>query len=273
MYKLNIILDQFRSGITEAYESLIDFIPQLLFAVIVFFIGHFFIQQLKKRVYRIVEVRSEEALTAEFTSHVVAFFIYVILLVFCFNILEFSSLISKIIAGAGLTAFIIGFALKDIGENFLSGIIMVFSKPFRTNDIIEIGGLTGKVIRISLRETVLKSLDGKDLYIPNSDILKKPLQNFTIDDLLRSNFTIRVPHSADVNEVIKDIQDIILSFDEVIKKRRPSVHVESFDERMVTLSAGYWYSLRGSRTMNNRLRSMIIIKVIDHLKSKGLISV
>jgi small-conductance mechanosensitive channel len=90
--------------------------------------------------------------------------------------------------------FIIGFTFKDIGENFLSGILMAFKSPFRIGDLVQTGDITGYVTSLSLRETTLKSLDGKDVFIPNSTILKEPLSNFTIDGFLRYEFVIGVDY-------------------------------------------------------------------------------
>ena len=79
------------------------------------------------------------------------------------------------LAGAGISAFIIGFALKDIGENFLAGIILAFKRPFRVGDIVDINGLKGKVLTLNLRDTQIKTGDGKDVFIPNAVIIKNPL--------------------------------------------------------------------------------------------------
>jgi small-conductance mechanosensitive channel len=69
------------------------------------------------------------------------------LLVICLGIIGFDDVTNKILAGAGLTTFIIGFALKDIGENFLAGILMAFQRPFRIGDLIQIDNIKDELLK------------------------------------------------------------------------------------------------------------------------------
>jgi small-conductance mechanosensitive channel len=80
----------------------------------------------------------------------------------------------RVLAGAGLLTFVIGFALKDIGENFLAGIILAFRSPFKLNDLIEVNNIVGFVKDINIREALIKTPDGKDVFLPNSIILNQP---------------------------------------------------------------------------------------------------
>ncbi|HAZ24509.1 MAG TPA: mechanosensitive ion channel protein MscS, partial [Algoriphagus sp.] len=99
-------------------------------------------------------------------------------------------LVSGLLAGAGITAFVIGFALKDIGENFLAGILLAFKRPFKVGDTVDINGIRGVVLNLNLRDTQIKTPDGKDVFIPNATIIKNPLVNFTIDGFLRYDFIV-----------------------------------------------------------------------------------
>ena len=106
---------------------------------------------------------------------------------------------------------------------------MAFRRPFRIGDLIEVQGMRGRVKKMSLRETNIKTLDGKDVFIPNSIILKNPLENFTYNQLLRSEFFINVDYSEDLEKVMKDILHIINSFEEVEKNPHASVYVQEID--------------------------------------------
>jgi len=263
-------MDKIRQSLEESLSNLMDFLPELTLAIIIFVIGHFVIRKLKSIIRHRVIRRSGEALTAQFTGDIIGLVFYLLLLTFCINILGFSSLTSKLLAGAGLTAFIIGFALKDIGENFLSGIILVFNRPFRTNDIIEIDGIQGRVLHISLRETIVKTADGRDVYIPNADILKKPLQNFTIDDQLRDVFVFPIFFENDISAVIQRIHEVINQFPTVLSEPRPIVQIQDFDGGTVNIRISYWYDLEGSRKMNRLLRSEIMLAVFERLREAGV---
>jgi small-conductance mechanosensitive channel len=264
------LIDKITQSLEESLSNLLDFIPELALAIVIFVIGHFIIRKLKGTIRKRVIHRSGEALTAQFTADIIGLIFYLLLLTFCINLLGFDSLTSKLIAGAGLTAFIIGFALKDIGENFLSGIILVFNRPFRTNDIIEIDGIQGQVLHISLRETIIKTADGRDVYIPNADILKKPLHNYTIDDQLRDFFIFPIFQENDISAAIQDIHDVIDQFPQVLSRPRPIVQIQDFDGGTVNIRISYWYDLEGSRKMNRLLRSEIMLAVFERLRDAGV---
>lgn len=96
----------------------------------------------------------------------------------------------SLLAGAGVGAFILGFAFKDIGENFPAGIMLAFNRPFKVGDVVSLEGIEGKVSTMSLRYVHIKTADGRDIFIPNASIIKKPLINLTIDGDLRFDFTL-----------------------------------------------------------------------------------
>ncbi|MEQ8627119.1 mechanosensitive ion channel domain-containing protein [Ekhidna sp.] len=158
----------------------------LLFVIIGFIISNFIQRRIKHRLAN----KSPNHITANFTSQIVGVLIKSVVIFTTLYLLGLSSFTNKLLAGAGLLTFVIGFALKDIGENFLAGIILAFKSPFRLDDLIEVNGITGHVKDISIRETLVKTPDGKDVFLPNSIILKNPLYNYTIDGFYDMNLQL-----------------------------------------------------------------------------------
>ena len=111
-----------------------------------------------------------------------------------------------------LTAIVIGFAFKDIGENFLAGVMMAFNRPFRIGDTIKSGDVEGKIVELSLRDTHIKTFDGKDVYVPNGQILKNPVYNYTIDGFLRHQFSIGIDYNSDIKKARDLIMNILVLF-------------------------------------------------------------
>lgn len=252
------------------YDIFVRGLPDFVMALIVLLLGIFIIRTLRNRVLKRILARSKDPVASRFIADFIAMALYIILFIICLNIIGLNTLTATIMGAAGLTTFIIGFALKDIGENFLAGILMVFNRPFKMGDIIQVDNETGRVISISLRETIIKSLDGKDIYIPNADILKKPLINFTLDDLLRSEFEIVVFNANDIQKVISLIEGIVVSFPEVLGSPASAVNIGNFNHGMVTLTVRFWYSLNGTRTLNAKLRTNIMLAVLEKLKETGI---
>jgi small conductance mechanosensitive channel len=263
-------MERFRYLLLDLIEQLLDALPETLLAIVLFVLGALAISTIKRRALRRITIKAKNTITAKFIAEIIAAALYVVLVVACMNILGWGALTTKILAGAGLTTFIIGFALKDIGENFLAGMVMAFNRPFEMGDIIEIDREVGRVIRISLRETTIKSLDGKDVFIPNADILKKPLKNYTIDDLIRADFEFSVFKNNDIRQVLQRIEEVVRAFPEVLKAPAPGVNIANFSEGLVQISVRYWYGLGGKRAMNARLRTRVMLAVLEALKQDGV---
>lgn len=87
--------------------------------------------------------------------------------------------VTGLVAGLGVGALVIGFALKDIIENWVSGLLIISGKTYRIGDVIQVGTLKGVVTGISLRTTTLKTYDRSDIIIPNSVLVKEKIVNLT----------------------------------------------------------------------------------------------
>jgi small-conductance mechanosensitive channel len=122
------------------------------------------------------------------------------------RILGFGGIASGLLAGAGVSAIVLGFAFKEIGENFLAGVILAFNRPFDVEDTVEIDGVFGKVKTLQFRYTHIKTFDGKDVYIPNADVVTNPVINYTADGFIRFDFMVGIAYE----DRIEDAKQLIL---------------------------------------------------------------
>jgi hypothetical protein len=93
------------------------------------------------------------------------------------DLLGATRLVTAMVGTAGLAGLALGFAFKDIMENYLAGTIMAFRQPFAKNDHIRVGEFEGKLVRLTPRETILMTLDGNNVRLPNALILRSPMLN------------------------------------------------------------------------------------------------
>jgi len=119
-------------------------------------------------------------------------------LVVALDILGATALLSTILGAAGIIGLAIGFAVRDTVENFISSIMLSVRQPFRPNDSVEIGGDTGKVIRLTSRATILLSFDGNHIRIPNATVFKSRIVNFSRNDERRFQFDLGVAPDTDL---------------------------------------------------------------------------
>ena len=164
--------------------------------------------------------KTDDRLLTDFISAAIRSLVMIFGLAILLRFLGLTGVVNSLLAGAGITAFIIGFALKDIGENFLAGILLAFKRPFKIGDMVEINGINGKVLALNLRDTQVKTVDGKDVFIPNASIIKNPMINYTIDGYLSYSFTVGLDYGSSYVAAMKLISELIQSIPGVYKTTR-----------------------------------------------------
>lgn len=255
-----IILNKFEA----IYKATIEHIPEIIFASVVLAIFLVIARYVRKLARRFAEKHTSDALVAQFVGNIVASGFIILGLVIVFNILGLTGAASEILAGIGITGFIIGFAFKDIGENFIAGILLAFKRPYEMGDIIETNSITGSVVGLTIRETTIKTFDGKDVYVPNGLILKSPLKNFSADNLLRHDFVIGLDYDDDVDTAIALIYDAVRSIEPINDApKEPLVFIEEFSPNSINIRIHFWLNMNHSglrvksTAMNNVLKTLV----------------
>lgn len=259
-------LDIFNSD-WEGIEALLKTIGLSLAILLAFY---FLANVLQKFLRKRLLVRMDDPLLANFLSVVFRLIIILVGFLLVFRIIGLTGLVSGLLAGAGITAFVIGFALKDIGENFLAGILLAFKRPFRVGDIVDINGMRGVVLTLNLRDTQIKTSDGKDVFIPNATIIKNPLVNFTIDGFLRYDFIVGLDYGSDYQAARALILEAIQKVPGVLMDTKtPKVWVSELAESTLNLQVAFWVDTFDRKIADLEVKSQAIIQVLTTLEKAG----
>ncbi|AWI25718.1 mechanosensitive ion channel family protein [Flavobacterium pallidum] len=254
--------------IQKYYYKLVDITPKIGLAILIFLMAWFIASKVQQFSDKRLKRRMHDPLLANFISRLVKAVLLIIGILIVFRIIGLNGIATSLLAGAGISAFVIGFALKDIGENFLAGILLAFKRPFSIGEIIESNGVKGKVISLNLRDTQIKS-DGKDIYIPNALLIKNTLINYNSGGFLLQDFTINLEYGADYQKAIEIITAKLTEIDEVInEKLENSVVVSAVTGNTVQVTTRYWVKTDADIT-NGNTRSKVLIQVMEALKSHG----
>lgn len=236
--------------------------------IIIFFI--YLSRWIKRIVSNRLSKKTDDHLLTNFISASIKSLVMVFGLALLLRFLGLTGVVNSLLAGAGITAFIIGFALKDIGENFLAGILLAFKRPFKIGDMVEINGLSGKVRALNLRDTQVKTIDGKDIFIPNATIIKNPMTNFTIDGYLSYSFIVGLDYGSDYEAAIKLISELIQSVPGVLDgDKKPTVYVKELASSTLNVKITYWVNTYNRNQIDAKIHSRAIIKVLTGLEEKG----
>lgn len=126
--------------------------------------------------------------------------IFMVGVLIALEILDATALVSAVLGTAGVFGLAVGFAFRDLVENYIASVLLSLRQPFSPNDHVRIDALEGKVVRLTSRATILMTLDGNHLRIPNAQVFKGVILNFTRNPKRRFDFGVGVGVGEDLNE-------------------------------------------------------------------------
>ena len=135
--------------------------------------------------------------------------------------LDFGALLGAL----GLTSVAIGFSLKDVLSNYISGVILLAARPFRINDQVVIADYEGTITQIQLRATTMKTYDGRVVYIPNQEVFQASIINNTASSRRRSSVMVGIDYGEDIGGAIAVINEVLVKVPEVETTPNPDVLV------------------------------------------------
>ncbi len=176
---------------------------------------------------------------------------------------------ASILAGLGIGSVAIGFAFKDVFENFLAGIIILFRREMRIGDHIECEGIEGKVTGIAIRESHIRQTDGQLVIVPNSILFKNPVTVRTDQDLRRITVICGVAYDVDVATARTVMADAVKACETVAQDDSPvEVFAQEFAASSINFEVTWW---TGSTPLEvRRSRDEVVTAVKKALDDAGL---
>ena len=170
--------------------------------------------------------------------------IIVVGLILALEVLNATSLIGAVLGAAGLGGIVLGFALKETIENYVSGLLLSLRQPFAPNDHVLVMGYEGHVIRLTARATVLMTLDGNHVRVPNADVFKSPLVNYTRNPERRFDFEVGIGVGVDITAARILAIETLQAMPGVLDKPSPDSWVETLGDSNVVLRILGWIDQR-----------------------------
>ncbi|WP_420460802.1 mechanosensitive ion channel family protein [Neolewinella sp.] len=255
----------------DAWNSFLEAIPGILIALIIFIVGLFAARQIAKFFGSRILSRMEDPLMGRFLVTTLRLLVAIGAALLALRAAGLSGIATALFSAIGASAVILGFAFKDIGENFISGIILAFNRPFNVNDTIRVVDHFGKVKSLQFRYTHIKTFDGKDVYIPNSDVLTQPVQNYTADGFIRYDFNVGIAYEDDIQGAKEAIQQILDEHHLII---RDADHVSFVAEdelaaSTVNLRVYFWVDTTDFRAGALKVRGEVIRDIKNQIDKTG----
>ena len=228
--------DRFSKIIDFITENAVHFSFQLMGAVVILFVGWLLARFLAKLTHRALHEKKIDITIERFIVMLVRWAVLACAILFALSNLGVQ--IAPLIAGLSVAGVGVGLALQGPLSNYASGVTLIFTKPFKVGDIIDVKGYQGEVTDIALPRTELLGLDGSRIIIPNKHIIGEVIKNFSEHRKLEIN--VGVSYNSDIDEALKLVKNILKS-NALIPSNQPlKVGILEFADSSINLQAHVW---------------------------------
>lgn len=170
-----------------------------------------------------------------------------------------------LVAGLGVSSVAIGFAFKDILQNWLAGLLILLRQPFEIGDQLEVSGFEGSVERIETRSTIIKTYDGQRAVIPNSQIYTEAVLVKTAHEVRRSQYDIGIGYGDDMRQAMQVLKEMLDGVEGIESEPAPEVLAWDMAASWVTLRMRWWTDSRRADVV--QVRSRVIAGIKETLDS------
>jgi len=260
--KVDADFDSVWESLDGMLDTVIERLPFLLLALVVFVI-FCVIASITRRIFKGVTAGRESANLGQALGRVAQWVILFVGVVVSVAIVAPSITPAKVLATLGVGGVAIGFAFKDILQNFMAGLLILIREPFKIGDEIISGDYEGVVQSIETRATLIKTYDGRLVVIPNSQIYTNPVVVNTAFDSHRSQYDVGIGYGDNLREAIKIMMRIMDDAEGVLSDPAPDVLVEELAGSTVNLRARWWTAPNRSTVV--KVKHDVISKVKEAL--------
>lgn len=224
--------------VTVVEQDILHWSTRILAAIAIFVIGRWITKRLVSALGRIMQRRDVEPTVGRFLQNLAGAVLLVVNILAALNALGIPT--ASMLAVMGAAGLAIGLALKDSLSNIASGVLMVAFRPFRVGDFVECAGTKGKVEKISVFYTELRSIENKLVIVPNALVTSGVIVNSTAEKERRLELSIGVGYGSDIQAVRALLLKTLQEHPRVLKEPEPQVGAVSFGDSAINFVLRPW---------------------------------
>lgn len=244
-------------------------VGQLLLVLAVLIVGYIISKLIERFIQKRLAKSDLRADASYVLQRVIFYALLVIVAITALSLLHVPLTAFAFVSGA--VAIGVGFGAQNIINNFISGWILLFEKPVRIGDYIEIDSHQGIVQRIGNRSTLIHRTDGVHLLIPNSQMLERVVVNWTLVDLrIRSTLRVGVAYGSPVEKVAELIHKAVSDEPDVLDEPAVSVVFEDFGDSALVFDTYFWANAGGERLLRE-IRSSIRFRIDRFFRENDIV--
>jgi small-conductance mechanosensitive channel len=174
---------------------------------------------------------------------------------------------TKVSIMAGAFGVGLGFGLQSIVNNFVSGLILLFERPIHVGDSVQVGNLLGRVLRIGIRASVLRTMQGAEIIVPNAQLISDQVTNWTLSDQLRRlDLPVGVNYGATPKKVIELLEGVARAHPKVLREPPPRCLFLSYGDSSINFELRAWTEYSNSQ----QVHSDLTVAVYDAVYGAGM---
>ncbi|WP_162301373.1 mechanosensitive ion channel family protein [Cognatilysobacter segetis] len=256
------VLTRLQLSLSQVYGKLIGLVarlPLLLVAALIVLVAGWIGRAISRRIH-LSRFSAKNPYIDSLVARLVNWLVLLIGLLIALDLLEATAVVGAVLGSAGVAGIAIGFAFRDIAENYVAGILLSLRRGFAPGDHILVDRYEGKVVALTSRSTLLMTFDGVHVAVPNALVFKSVVSNFTQNPKRRFEFTMVI----DTNESVREAQDVALAamrdVDGVIDDPATASAVDGYLAGGIQLKFYGWVNQRESDLGKVRSESLRAVK-------------
>ena len=263
--------EKLQDALLAYWNSFIEAIPGIALAILIVAIGLLVARWITSIFRRQLMARAHDPLMGRFIAQAIKTALIVVVILFALRAAGLGGIAAGLLTAAGASAVVLGFAFKDIGENFLAGIILAFNRPFEMGDTIMVNDLMGKVKGLDFRYTHIKTFDGRDVYVPNGDVLNESVINYTRDGFIRQHFVVGIAYEDNPEQAIQLIMQALEKDEEIVhdEEHQNFATIDELAASTVNIVVHFWVETEDYRRAALEIRGHVIQRIKQQLESNG----
>jgi len=227
-------IDTVRNLVEILMEFSVKYSFQVIGGFIVLVVGWLIARYVANLISKLLSKKNVDVTVSKFIVSMIKMGIMVFAFIVALG--KFGIEIAPLIAGISVIGFGTSFALQGPLSNYASGATLIFTKPFKVGEIIEVAGVMGEVLDMKLPRTELKTVDGNMVVIPNKHIVGEVIQNYSTAKRLDIN--VGVSYKCDIDKAIGIVRDVVKKDKRVIKD--PNAGISEFADSSINIYARVW---------------------------------
>ena len=219
-------------------ERGIDYTMNAIAAILIFLAGWLAIRLIDRGIRKALARSGRKKLLVNFIVSVVSKSCWALLAVTVLSRLGVN--VGPLVAGLGVTGFILGFAFQESLGNLASGLMIAINEPFKVGDFVEAAGHQGSIVEVNMMATVMATPDNKRIVVPNKSVWGGPITNYSATATRRVDIQVGVAYGTDIERALDVIREAISRVPGVLEEPAPAVAPAALAESQITINVRPW---------------------------------